>query len=332
MHSNLSTAGLLSFCFSIALILSTAAGWSIHPSTSPASPLYRRVSNNPNDPGDVQPQVDDLFRYLSGEYKASKIQPRKGLKEIPADLAAHIGKLNKALPQDEPFRILFVEYAGSGGDVGKSMTYTEAMKSQSIRGFNPRIFNKMLLYFQRLTKVRSLVDLRKQLKSFKTPKGDGDPLIKIDMKLAVDCNYIRYMSKATRDYWQSDISACQVGTGTDEKANESKFVERVNELLTDFKPHMVIQGNAISGLYRSSEGVWTKLHASMNQMVTDDIIIRTNIRADFKQKEEALEKKEQYPIAENDIVLVGQPVDFFPRSSLRNQADSYWKASGGGHE
>lgn len=227
-------------------------------------------------------------------------------------MAAHIGKLNKGLPQDEPFRILFVEYAGSGGDVGKSMTYTEAMKSQSIRGFNPRIFNKMLLYFQRLTKVRSLVDLRKQLKSFKTPKGDGDPLIKIDMKLAVDCNYIRYMSKATRDYWQSDISACQVGTGTDEKANESKFVERVNELLTDFKPHMVIQGNAISGLYRSSEGVWTKLHASMNQMVTDDIIIRTNIRADFKQKEEALEKKEQYPIAENDIVLVGQPVDFFP--------------------
>ena len=86
----------------------------------------------------------------------------------------------------------------------------------------------------------------------------------------------------------------------------------VHEYLKTWKPHVVIQGNAISGLYKESDGFWTKFHEPMNNLVEKDLIVRINVRADFKQQKEVETKKDQSPIDKADVVLVGQPADFFP--------------------
>ncbi|KIM97237.1 hypothetical protein OIDMADRAFT_147749 [Oidiodendron maius Zn] len=289
MHSSFPLATLLSLCFSAGLIFPTVIGRALSPPTSPASPLYRRTTSD--DPGHVQPQVDDLFKFLSTRTPSNGIQPRGGSSgKTPADkLKEHIEWINaQLLPKEEKFRILFIEYAGSGGDVGKSMTYTEAINSRSLHSSRTDLFNKILYYFH----------LKKQDKPI------------LEMKLAVDCNYLKYMTKQTRDYWGSDIKKCSAD-GQDEAANQQKFMEAVNEYLKTWKPHVVIQGNAISGLYKGSEGFWTKFHEPMNKLVQDDSIVRINVRADFKKPEEVKTKIDQYPIDKADVVLVGQPADFF---------------------
>ena len=291
MHSSFSPATLLSLCFSIGLILPTVIGRSLplHSPTSLASPLYRRATGD--DPGHVQPQVDDLFRFLSTQNPSNGIQPRGGSKEKPADkLKARIDWINKQLPKKEKFRILFIEYAGSGGDVGKSMTYAEAINSRSHHSSRTDLFNRMLYYFH----------LKKEDKP------------NVEMKLAVDCNYLKYMTKQTRDYWESDIKLCLADDDKNEAANQQKFMDVVHEYLKTWKPHVVIQGNAISGLYKESDGFWTKFHEPMNNLVEKDLIVRINVRADFKQQKEVETKKDQYPIDKADVVLVGQPADFFP--------------------
>ena len=99
-------------------------------------------------------------------------------------MKAHIQWINaQLLPKKEKFRILFIEYAGSGGDVGKSMTYTEAIKSRSHHSSSTNLFNRMLYYIH--------------LKKADKPN--------LEMKLAIDCNYLKYMTKETRDPWESDI-------------------------------------------------------------------------------------------------------------------------------
>ena len=50
----------------------------------------------------------------------------------------------------------------------------------------------------------------------------------------------------------------------------------------------------------------------MNTLVDQDSIVRINVRADFKQQKEVEAKKNQYPMGKADVVLVGQPADFFP--------------------
>jgi len=186
MHFSFPPATLISLYLSIGIILPTVIGRSLplYAPTSPASPLYRRVTGE--DPGHVQPQVNDLFRFLSAQKPPNGIQPRVGHKgKSPADkLKAHIQWINaQLLPKKEKFRILFIEYAGSGGDVGKSMTYTEAIKSRSYHSSSINLFNRMLYYIH-----------------FK--KADKPNL---EMKLAIDCNYLKYMTKETRDPWESDI-------------------------------------------------------------------------------------------------------------------------------
>ncbi|KAI9693400.1 MAG: hypothetical protein M1820_009329 [Bogoriella megaspora] len=291
MHSPFSPTILLSLCLSIGLILPSAAGSSSHSSTSLASPLYRRAPGN--DPGHVQAQVDDLHLYLSKQ-KPTNVKARGGRKGKGAEakLKQHVQWINSKLnPKKEKLRILFIEYAGSGGDVGKSMTYTEAIKSRSIYSARTSLFNRMLYYFHL--------------------KKDQNP--HIEMTLAVDCNYLKYMTEPVRAEWAKDIKECVAGDGKNEKANQEKFMEVVDRHLRGKRPpHVVIQGNAISGLYKGSEGFWTQFHQRMDKMVKDDLILRINVRADFKQEKEVMEKKAQYPLEKNDVVLVGQPADFFP--------------------
>lgn len=282
-------ATLLSLCFSIGLILPTVTGRSLYPPTSPASPLYRRDAK---DFGNVQPQVNDLFRFLS-KTKLNQIDLRKN---PSAELDKHIKEINKLLPENEPLRILFIEYAGSGGDVGKSMTYTQALRSPDLGSYKRNLFINMLDYFH--------------------PKKNNKA--NIEIKLAVDCNYLKYMPEQDRKAWQSDIKACSANIKSEE-ANQKAFMDAVNGdeeqkqpgYLKSFQPHVVVQGNAMSGLYKSSPGFWEKFHEPMNQLVKDDQIVRINIRADFKQKAEVLTKIDQYPLEKADVVLVGQPVDFF---------------------
>jgi len=291
MHSSFSPATLLSLCFSIGLILPTVIGRSLpsQPSTSPASPLYHRTVE---DPGDVQPQVNDLFRYLS-TLRDSGVRTRGGRAGNPADkLTEHINYINKKLlprKTNNKLRILFVEYAGSGGDVGKSMTYPQAIQSRSLHSSRTDLFNRML-YYLRL-------------------KKEGAPAL--EMKLAVDCNYLKYMAQSVRDSWEADIKECLADDDLNPENNQKKFMDVVHGYLTTWRPHVVIQGNAISGLYRSSPDFWTKFHQPMNEMVEADQIVRINVRADFKQVKEVDTKKDQYPLERNDVVLVGQPADFF---------------------
>ena len=300
MHSSFSPASLLSLCFSIGLILPTVIGRSLplDSPTSLASPLYRRTND---DPGHVQEQVTDLSRHLAGlPYEPpvpgdKQMKPRKTTPEtIQSDLEKHIVWLNNQVIRNkaknlQKLRILFIEYAGSGGDVGKSMTYPEALKSRSLRSTKTDVFNKILYYFH--------------LKKLKQPL--------VEMKLAVDCNYLKYMTEQIRQDWAADIEKCMVPAG-DEAANRKQFMKVVQEDLAEFKPHIVIQGNAMSSLYNKKDpDFWQQLHEQMNKLVADDLIVRVNVKADFKKKEEAEQKKVQYPLQRNDVVLVGQPADFF---------------------
>jgi len=57
----------------------------------------------------------------------------------------------------------------------------------------------------------------------------------------------------------------------------------------------------------------------MNTLVDQDSIVRINVRADFKQQKEVEAKKNQYPMGKADVVLVGQPADFFPGLPMANR-------------
>jgi hypothetical protein len=261
-------------------------------SISAARLLNARVSSA--DPGNVQPQMNDLFQYLS-KVADSKVKARPGTAQAVANtLDTSIKTMNKVLrpkPTDKTMlRILFIEYAGSGGDVGKSMTYPTALKDRSVFNPNMRVFNRVISY------IRSKIETQ--------------PII--EMKLAVDCNYITYMTTKIRQAWASDIQQCSVAGGT-ETDNQNQFKSVVDTYLTDFQPHIVIQGNAISGIYeKQTAGFWDDFHKQMDAMVTADEIVRLNIRADFKQVAEVEKKLTQYPLKPTDLVLVGQSVDFLP--------------------
>jgi len=291
MHSSFPPTILLSLCFSIGLIVPTVIGrsLSLYSPTSLSSPLYRRATGT--DPGHVQPQVDDLFRFLSKQYPSSGIKPRVGGGKSADKLKAHIEWINaQLLPKKEKLRILFIEYAGSTGDVGKSMTYADMMKSSISDISKTDLFSRMLYYLR--------------------IKKENKP--NLEVKLAIDCNFLEYIPKETKDKWESDIKQCLANDPNNEAANEQKFMNVVHGYLKTWKPHIVIQGNAISKLYGTSEGFWAKFHKPMDNLVKQDLIVRINIRADFKQTKKVETKKEQYPISMADVVLVGQPADFFP--------------------
>jgi len=163
------------------------------------------------------------------------------------------------------------------------MTYTEAIKSRSHHSSSTNLFNRMLYYIH--------------LKKADKPN--------LEMKLAIDCNYLKYMTKETRDPWESDIKQCLLDDDKNAAVNQQKFMDVVNEYLKTWKPYVVVQGNVISGLYKESDGFWTKFHEPMNTLVDQDSIVRINVRADFKQQKEVEAKKNQYPMGKADVVLVG---------------------------
>jgi len=88
MHSSFPHTTPFSLCFIIGLILPVVIGRYLpeYAPTSPASPLYLRATSD--DPGDVQPQVDDLFRFLSTQKPSNGIQPRG--ENLADELKEHI--------------------------------------------------------------------------------------------------------------------------------------------------------------------------------------------------------------------------------------------------
>ncbi|KAF1996311.1 hypothetical protein P154DRAFT_323026 [Amniculicola lignicola CBS 123094] len=159
---------------------------------------------------DLRAQVDDMVNILS-EVEGSMIDKAIAAKDLNDELKRTIEeKRKKPFLTSKTLKILFVEFQGSQGDVGKDEAYLKAIQLNAVR---------RLEWFVNLFTNQHPYELR----------------------FVVDCRAKDYLSDETKNNFKRDIAKC----GTDQDG----FKKNVHDVLSGFKPHVIIRGHAVERLY-----------------------------------------------------------------------------------
>ncbi|KAI9688770.1 MAG: hypothetical protein M1822_001127 [Bathelium mastoideum] len=252
-----------------------------------ADTLERRLTLA--DPGRVNKQVDALFEILHSQY-GSEIQTRSALSKRQVSRQLHVA-LKKE--KDEKLRILFVQFGGSGGDIGKSQSYLNYMKNEA--SYQDKIAQEAGLW-------------RQIAQAF-----GGKKSTQYDLQLVIDCEYKKYLTEPTLAEWKADIDRCG--------ETRIDFQNAIKLQMREFKPHVVIQGNALSKPYSplktGRDQYLEELMEPIQARVKLDTLVVINVKANYKRPYEINDpsrpdRRARYVLNQNDIHIIGQTADYFP--------------------
>ncbi|KAI9707932.1 MAG: hypothetical protein M1820_004351 [Bogoriella megaspora] len=250
------------------------------------TPYLRIPTVAADDPGLVEPQMDNLFSTLSGQPQ-TKIQARNKL--TLRQLSRDLNEALKGEPTRE-LRIMFAEFAGTKGDVGKSTYYLTELNDEAV-------------HQKAIKKEAGLWS--EVLKAF-----GGRKTNQFFIKLVMDCRYENFLPAKVKLDWKADIQECG--------KTPQDFREAIKKQVAQFKPHVVILGHAFTNPYSPDNTKEDNFFQSLLEPIEveerADRLVKINIKSLYKQPADAKSEKykDRYKLTKNDIHLVGQTAEYFP--------------------